>query len=154
MGDRIGLLLAYVAFVLGRDNADLLIGETAEPDLVVDVHDRLLAHEEVADRRELLTMHLGPASALVAARVDLRTRSRAARSRSFSERADPGREAHPEITEVFLDPTRRTPTSPGGPRARRPAAGGGIRGGGLAGSQQLELRLVPHLLTSHLPQAG
>ncbi len=37
----IGLLLAFVAFVLGRDNSKLLIGETAEPAMVVDIHDRL-----------------------------------------------------------------------------------------------------------------
>jgi cation diffusion facilitator family transporter len=106
----IGLLLAYVAFVLGRDNADLLIGETAEPDLVVDVHDRLRAHDEVTDVVELLTMHLGPASVLVAARIDLTDSLTGAEVEAFSERADRElREAHPEITQVFLDATRPDP---------------------------------------------
>jgi cation diffusion facilitator family transporter len=106
----IGLLLAYVAFVLGRDNAELLIGETAEPDLVVDVHDRLLAHDEVTDVVELLTMHLGPASVLVAARIDLTDSLTGAEVEAFSERADRElRDAHPEITQVFLDATRPDP---------------------------------------------
>jgi cation diffusion facilitator family transporter len=106
----IGLLLAYVAFVLGRDNAELLIGETAEPDLVVDVHDRLRAHDEVTDVVELLTMHLGPTSVLVAARIDLTDSLTGAQVEAFSERADRElREAHPEITQVFLDATRPDP---------------------------------------------
>ena len=106
----IGLLLAYVAFVLGRDNAELLIGETAEPDLVVDVHDRLRAHDEVTDVVELLTMHLGPTSVLVAARIDLADSLTGAEVEAFSERADRElREAHPEITQVFLDATRPDP---------------------------------------------
>jgi cation diffusion facilitator family transporter len=106
----IGLLLAYVAFVLGRDNAELLIGETAEPDLVVDVHDRLRGYDEVTDVVELLTMHLGPASVLVAARIDLTDSLTGAEVEAFSERADRElRGAHPEITQVFLDATRPDP---------------------------------------------
>lgn len=106
----IGLLLAYVAFVLGRENADLLIGETAEPAMVVDVHDRLCAQPEVTTVIELLTMHFGPAEVLVAARLDLTDSLTAREVEDFSERADRDlREAHPEITQVFLDATRPDP---------------------------------------------
>ena len=103
----IGLLLAYVAFVLGHDVADLIIGESAEPELVVDVHDRLCALDEVVAVVELLTMHLGPEEVLVAARVDLEDTLSAKEIELVSERADRElREAHEEITQVFLDPTR------------------------------------------------
>jgi cation diffusion facilitator family transporter len=103
----IGVLLAVVAFLLGRDNADLLIGEAAAPALVVDVHDRLLAHEEVTTVVELLTMHLGPESVLLAVRLDLTDSLTAREVEEFSERADGElRSAHPEISQVFLDPTR------------------------------------------------
>jgi cation diffusion facilitator family transporter len=106
----IGVLLAYVAFVLGRDNSDLLIGETAEPALVVDVHDRLLAHDEVTTVVELLTMHLGPEQVLVAVRVDLTDSLSGAQIEDFSEQADRElRAAYPEITQVFLDATRPDP---------------------------------------------
>jgi cation diffusion facilitator family transporter len=106
----IGLLLAGVAFVLGRDNSDLLIGETAEPGLVVDVYDRLCAKEEVAGVVELLTMHLGPEQVLVALRVDLADPLTAEQIERFAEDADRElRDAHPEITQVFLDPTRPDP---------------------------------------------
>jgi cation diffusion facilitator family transporter len=106
----IGGLLAYVAFVLGRDNSDLLIGETAEPELVVDVHDRLLAQDEVTAVVELLTMHLGPEQVLVAARLDLVDSLTARQVEDFSSRADAElRGAHPEITQAFFDPTRIEP---------------------------------------------
>jgi cation diffusion facilitator family transporter len=103
----IGVLLAVIAFVLGRDNSQLLIGETAEPELVVDVYDRLVAHGEVTTVVELLTMHLGSASVLVAVRLDLTDSLSAAEVEVFSGRADSElREAHPDITQVFLDATR------------------------------------------------
>ena len=106
----IGVLLAYVAFILGRDNSDLLIGETAEPEVVVDVHDRLLAHDEVTSVIELLTMHLGPEQVLVAARVDLTDSLTAGQVEEFSGRVDAElRAAHAEITQVFLDATRPDP---------------------------------------------
>jgi cation diffusion facilitator family transporter len=103
----IGVLLAFVAFVLGRDNSDLLIGETAEPALVVDVYDRLCAKDEVTGVVELLTMHLGPEQVLLAVRVDLVDSLTAGAVERFAESVDRElREAHPEITQVFLDPTR------------------------------------------------
>lgn len=106
----IGVLLAFVAFVLGRDTADLLIGETAEPGLVVAVHDHLVAQDEVTTVVELLTMHLGPAAVLVAARVDLVDSLSGGDIEAFAERADRElRESYPEITQVFLDPTRPNP---------------------------------------------
>lgn len=106
----IGVLLAYVAFVLGRENAGLLIGETAEPAMVVDVHDRLCAQPEVTTVVELMTMHFGPEEVLVAARLDLTDTLTAAEVEEFSERADRDlRGAHPEITQVFLDATRPDP---------------------------------------------
>ena len=103
----IGLLLAYVAFVLGRDVSGLIIGESASPETVVDIHDRLCALPEVTTVVELLTMHLGPEEVLVAARLDLEDTMTAGAVEHFAGRADRElRAAHPEITQVFLDPTR------------------------------------------------
>ncbi len=106
----IGLLLALVAFVLGHDVGDLIIGESAEPAMVVDAYDRLCAYPEVSEVVELLTMHLGPAEVLVAVRLDLDDRLTGAHIEEFSNRADADlRTAHPEITQVFLDATRPDP---------------------------------------------
>src|SRR3954467_485497 len=66
----IGVLLAVVAFFLGRDSKDLLIGEGAQPEereAIVRVFDE---HPQVLSVEALLTMALGPVSLLVAARLD------------------------------------------------------------------------------------
>jgi cation diffusion facilitator family transporter len=106
----IGVLLAYVAFVLGRDVSGLIIGVAAEPEVVVDIHDRLAGRDEVTTVVELLTMHLGPAEVLVAVRLDLADSMTAREVEEFSEHADRDlRAAHPEITQVFLDATRPDP---------------------------------------------
>jgi divalent metal cation (Fe/Co/Zn/Cd) transporter len=106
----IGLLLALVAFVLGRDVGALIIGESAEPSLVVDAYDRLAGRPEVSQVVELLTMHLGPAEVLVAVRLDLDDGLTGAQVEAFSNEADRDlRATHPRITQVFLDATRPDP---------------------------------------------
>jgi cation diffusion facilitator family transporter len=106
----IGVLLGIVAVLLGRDTSDLLIGESADPELVVDVHARLAAAPEVAQVVELLTMHLGPETVLVAARLDLDDDLRADVIEDFSNRMETELAARwPAITQVFLDPTRSDP---------------------------------------------
>ena len=103
----IGVLLGVVAVLLGRDTSDLLIGESADPELVVDVHARLAAAPEVEQVVELLTMHLGPEAVLVAARLDLDDGLRAGAVEDFSGRMEAELAARwPAITQVFLDPTR------------------------------------------------
>lgn len=67
----IGLLLVYVAFRLGRDARDQLIGESADPGLQKEIEDFLGRQEEIDNVESLLTMRLGLDSVLVAARVDL-----------------------------------------------------------------------------------
>lgn len=106
----IGVLLVVVAVVLGKENAGLLIGESAEPALVVDVYDQLCAHPEVTGVVELMTMHLGPEDVLVAVRIDLADDLTAGQVEEFSGRADRElRGAHPQIGQVFLDATRSDP---------------------------------------------
>jgi cation diffusion facilitator family transporter len=106
----IGVLLAVVAVLLGRDTRDLLIGEAADPELVLDVHRRLSAAAEVTEVVELLTMHLGPDTVLVAARIDLRDELTGREIEDFSSRMDAElAEQWPEIKQVFLDPTRADP---------------------------------------------
>jgi cation diffusion facilitator family transporter len=103
----IGVLLAVVAVLLGRDSRDLLIGEAADPELVLDVYRRLTEAEEITDVVELLTMHLGPETVLVAARIDLGDELTAGTVEDFSGRMDAElTAAWPEIKQVFLDPTR------------------------------------------------
>jgi cation diffusion facilitator family transporter len=106
----IGVLLAVVAVLLGRDSRDLLIGEAADPELVLDVYRRLSEAEEILDVVELLTMHLGPETVLLAARIDFGDELTASNVEDFSGRMDAElTAAWPVIKQVFLDPTRADP---------------------------------------------
>jgi len=104
----IGVLLAAVAFMLGRDTKGLLIGEGALPEEREAIDRVFEEHPGVESVEELLTMALGPASLLVAARLDF---VGDLDSDAVEEAADDLerrlRDAVPEVTEVFLDPTRR-----------------------------------------------
>ncbi|MGW1610623.1 cation diffusion facilitator family transporter [Streptomyces sp. NPDC002285] len=67
----IGALLVHVAFRLGRDARDQLIGEAADPESAARIRALLEAQPEIDSVEALLTMKTGLETALVAARVDL-----------------------------------------------------------------------------------
>jgi len=109
----IGILLAVVAYTLGRDTKGLLIGEAARPEQRRLLRDLIRAHPEVDAVLELLTMHLGPNALLVAVRLDLRDDLTAPEVEELSNRIDRElRQVVPDVTQVFLDAT---------PRPRQPA---------------------------------
>jgi len=124
----IGLLLVYVAYALGRDIRGLLIGEAARPDQRDRLRETIEAHDEVIEVIELLTMYVGPASLLVAARIDLVDDVDADRVEKLSNEIEEElRDAEPDVDQVFLDATpgrarrtgsRRRPEAPS-PRAAR-----------------------------------
>jgi len=68
----IGLILLAVAFLLGRENAALLLGEAVDPQVRRSIEQAIRSVDEVEDLIELLTMHLGPDEFLVVADVDFR----------------------------------------------------------------------------------
>ena len=107
----IGLVLAYVAYALARDNKAMLLGEAAHPNEVSALTRVLDAHPEVESVLAVMTMHIGPESLLVAARVDLRDDLRAGEIERLSDTIEAEmRSAVPTVSEVFLDAT------PGSPR--------------------------------------
>jgi divalent metal cation (Fe/Co/Zn/Cd) transporter len=104
----IGLLLAAVAFALGRDTKGLLIGEAALPEEREAIERVFADHRGVESVEELLTMALGPASLLVAARLDFVPDLDSDAVEEVADELEQRlRDAVPEVTEVFLDPTRR-----------------------------------------------
>ena len=68
----IGAILLAVAFLLGRENAALLIGEAVDPRVREAIERAIRSVDEVDDLLELLTMHLGPEEFLVTADVRFR----------------------------------------------------------------------------------
>lgn len=102
----IGVLLLYVAWVLGRSNAELLIGRPLPKAMRERIRAELLAVEHVEAVLELTTLVQGPREALVAAKVDFRDVSTAAQIEWACEQAeDRLRTVFPSVIRVYLDPT-------------------------------------------------
>lgn len=102
----IGLLLVYVAWVLGRSNAQLIIGRSLPPAMRDAVRERLLAVPDVVAVLELVTVVQGPDEVLIAAKVDFRDLATAAEVERSCEEAERSLRARfPAVRRVFLDPT-------------------------------------------------
>ncbi|MFE2374091.1 cation diffusion facilitator family transporter [Streptomyces sp. NPDC059398] len=102
----IGALLGYVAYRLGKDARDQLIGEAADPDLRAGIEEMLAAQPEIDQVSSLLTMRLGMESTLVAARVDLVPGLESEHVELISMRIRASIEkTWPEADQVYLDVT-------------------------------------------------
>ncbi|MDF6042589.1 cation diffusion facilitator family transporter [Streptomyces sp. JH14] len=115
----IGVLLVYVAWVLGRSNAQLLIGRPLPEEMRAGVREEILSVPHIIEVMELTTLIQGPTEVLVAAKVDFRDASTAEQIEWACEEAEEQlRERYPSIRRVYLDPTpglgqRRRTDSPG-----------------------------------------
>jgi cation diffusion facilitator family transporter len=121
----IGALLVYVAYRLGRDARDQLIGEAADPEASGRIRELLRAQPEIDSVEALFTMKTGLDSTLVAARIDLVPGLDSERVEEVAVRIKRSI-AHtvPEAGEIFLDVTDRPAQE-----ARESPAATGERGG-------------------------
>lgn len=102
----IGVLLVYVAWVLGRANAQLLIGRPLPPAMRAGVREELLSVPHIVDVLELTTLIQGPSEILIAAKIDFRDMATAAEVEWACEEAEAQlRERFPPVRRVYLDPT-------------------------------------------------
>ncbi|MGW0552640.1 cation diffusion facilitator family transporter [Streptomyces sp. NPDC002926] len=102
----IGVLLVLVAWVLGRSNAQLLIGRPLPEPVREAVREEILTVPHIVDVLELTTLIQGPAEILIAAKVDFRDASSARQVEWACEEAEEQlRERFPAIRRVYLDPT-------------------------------------------------
>lgn len=105
----IGVLLAVVAYILGRTNLRLLVGRQADPVLVRGVRDLLASAPEIEVVVDLQTMLLGTDQVLVCARVDFDDALGAADlERACVRLADELSRTCGDVTEVFIEPVPRT----------------------------------------------
>jgi cation diffusion facilitator family transporter len=105
----IGVLLAGVAYLLGRTNMRLLIGRQADDRLVHAIHARLNAKPEVDQVVDLLTMLIGTDKVLLCARVDFADSLTAAELERACVRIDQElRDEFPDLDEIFIEPVPRT----------------------------------------------
>jgi cation diffusion facilitator family transporter len=102
----IGLLLTVVAFLLGRENRSLIVGEAADPRLQRTVHDLLSSYDEVTSVDELLTMVTGRGEVLVAAHLDLEDALSAAQVEALARRMEREvKDREPFVKHFFVDVT-------------------------------------------------
>ena len=104
----IGLILLVVAFLLGRENAKLLIGEGIDPQIREEIERAIRDVDGVEGLIELLTMHLGPEEVLVTADVrfsdDLSTEQIA---RTIDDVEEAIREVAPAARRIYVEPEIR-----------------------------------------------
>ncbi|KQX52820.1 MULTISPECIES: cation diffusion facilitator family transporter [unclassified Streptomyces] len=102
----IGCLLVYVAWVLGRSNAELLIGRPLPRTMRKEIREELLSVPHIVDVLDLTTLIQGPGEVLIAAKIDFRDVASAAQVEWACEDAEQQlRERFPQIRRVYLDPT-------------------------------------------------
>jgi cation diffusion facilitator family transporter len=109
----IGVLLIVVAFKLGADSKELLIGRAAGPEIQQLIREVIESQPGVDGLLELRTMHLGPDSLIVAARVDLNDSVGASQAENLADEIDSRlSEELPLQPHVFIDPTPARSPSP------------------------------------------
>ncbi|CAL9661127.1 Magnetosome protein MamM [Streptomyces sp. enrichment culture] len=124
----IGALLVYVAYRLGREARDQLIGQAADPEASGRIRALLRAQPEIDSVEALLTMKTGLDTVLVAARVDLVPGLDSERVEEVAvriKRSIAG--VVPEADQIFLDITDRR--APDAREAWESPAATGERGG-------------------------
>jgi cation diffusion facilitator family transporter len=106
----IGVLLIVVAFRLGMDSRELLIGRSADPRVLDIIREEIEKTPGVDRLLGLQTMHVGPDSLIVAARVALNDDSSADQVEDLAEDIDHRlSERLPVTPYVFIDPTQTAP---------------------------------------------
>jgi cation diffusion facilitator family transporter len=122
----IGVLLAGVAYLLGRTNLGLLIGRQADPAVVRGAREWLKTAPEVEVVVDLLTMVTGTDRILMCARIDFADDLTSTDLEHACVRiAGELQERYPDLDEIFLEPVPRTDPDL---RARVLARYGDIRG--------------------------
>jgi divalent metal cation (Fe/Co/Zn/Cd) transporter len=112
----IGLILALTAWLLAVETKDLLIGESATPEVVAGIRSILDGRPEVMRVHEVLTLHMGPEFVLANLSLDFADELDAAAVESATAAmvADIKREQH-LVKRVFIKASEHPPA-----RSRKP----------------------------------
>src|SRR4051812_47599370 len=115
----IGLILLAVAFLLGREEGALLIGEAVDPQVREAIDQAIQGVDEVERVLEVLTMHLGPDEFLVVADVRFRDDLDTQQIAQAIDRVEAAiREAAPGASRIYVEPEIRWREEAGNRRAR------------------------------------
>jgi divalent metal cation (Fe/Co/Zn/Cd) transporter len=100
----IGLILAFTAFWLARETKGLLIGESANREVVAEIRRLACAHPEIPRVHEVLTMHMGPDFILANVSIEIACDVPRARAHQLIDALDREiKRADPRIQRVFIE---------------------------------------------------
>ena len=100
----IGFILAGTALWLARETMGLLIGESANEQVVEGIRRIALTPDRVEEVNEVLTLHMGPDFVLVNLSVDFMDSLDATEIERTISRIDAGiKRAYPEVKRVFIE---------------------------------------------------
>jgi cation diffusion facilitator family transporter len=100
----IGVILAGVATILIYETRGLLIGESADPEIIADVKQMALADRAVDRVGPPLTLHFGPEQVLLNLDIQFHDELSSDDIEAAVDRLEMGiRKAYPEITHIFLE---------------------------------------------------
>jgi cation diffusion facilitator family transporter len=100
----IGLILAAVAILLAVESKGLLIGESADPEIVDAIEAMVQGDRRISHTNEILTMHLGPNEVLLNASFDFIDGLPAQEvERAISDFERRIKQQHPSIRRVFIE---------------------------------------------------
>jgi len=107
----IGLILGATAIWLAYETKSLLIGESADPEVVTGIRDIAAGHTGIEHVNEVLTMHMGPDYILVNVSVDFVDTATAEQVEDIVAAIDRElKEKIPQVKRVFVEAEPRTPT--------------------------------------------
>ena len=104
----IGGVLAAVAVLLAREAKGLLIGESADPDLVVMIWRLLQRHPEITAVNHVRTVHTAPDSVFVAVSADFEDGLAMGKAETLIEAMEAElKAAEPRISSIYIRPEKR-----------------------------------------------
>ena len=109
----IGFILGGTAIWLAYETKSLLIGESANPELVSDIRQLVSQHQTVDCIHELLTMHMGPDFILVTMNVDFKDELSAGElEQSIADMDKQIKQQNPSVKRVFIEAEAWSAASP------------------------------------------
>jgi divalent metal cation (Fe/Co/Zn/Cd) transporter len=104
----IGIILGLTALLLAVESKALLIGESADPELVEGLRALTLTHREVTGVGEILTLHSSPDQITVMMSVDFDDSITAGEAESIVDQIECEAGARwPAVTRLYIRPRRR-----------------------------------------------
>jgi len=101
----IGVLLAVTALLMGYETKSLIIGESADPELLRHIRGQLLKEENIIHVIHIRSLHLGADDILLAVKAEFDSRLNPAQICNLINGIEADiRGQHPEITKIFIEP--------------------------------------------------